>query len=75
VVQRIEAIDAISVPSVWTVMTDKGRTTLTLRAEEDIRKLKDQHQLLIASRDGVQYLIPDARQLDRQSHKFLELFL
>ena len=37
VVQRIEAIDAISVPSVWTVMTDKGRTTLTLRAEEDIR--------------------------------------
>ncbi|MEF2062048.1 DUF1854 domain-containing protein [Comamonas sp. GCA5] len=54
---------------------DKGRTTLTLRAEEDIRKLKDQHQLLIASRDGVQYLIPDARQLDRQSHKFLELFL
>lgn len=75
VVQRIEAIDAISVPSVWTVMTDKGRTTLTLRAEEDIRKLKGQHQLLIASRDGVQYLIPDARQLDRQSHKFLELFL
>lgn len=74
-VLRIEAIDAISVPSVWTVHTDKGVTHLALKAEEDIRKLDGSHHLLIASRDGVQYRIRDSRVLDRQSQKFLELFL
>lgn len=74
-VLRIQAIDAISVPSVWTVDTDKGPAQLALKAEEDIRKLDGRHHLLITSRDGVQYRITDARQLDRQSQKFLELFL
>ena len=74
-VLRIEAIDAISVPSVWTVLTDKGRTHLTLKAEEDIRKLQGAHHLLITSRDGVQYRITDTRELDKASQKFLERFL
>ena len=74
-VQRIEAIDAISVPSVWSVVTDKGPAQLGLKAEEDIRKLQGRHHLLITSRDGVQYRITDARKLDKQSQKFLELFL
>lgn len=71
----IEAIDAISVPSVWTVLTDKGSAQLGLKAEEDIRKLDGRHHLLITSRDGVQYRITDAQKLDKQSQKFLELFL
>lgn len=74
-VQRIDAIDAISVPSVWTVVTDKGTAQLALKAEEDIRKLQGRHHLLITSRDGVQYRITDARKLDKQSQKYLELFL
>lgn len=74
-VQRIEAIDAISVPSVWTVVTDRGTSQLGLKAEEDIRKLHGRHHLLITSREGVQYRITDARKLDKQSQKFLELFL
>lgn len=74
-VLRIEAIDAISVPSVWTVQTDKGTAQLALKAEEDIRKLDGRHHLLITSRDGVQYRITDARKLDKPSQKFLELFL
>lgn len=74
-VQRIEAIDAISVPSVWTVQTDRGPAQLSLKAEEDIRKLQGRHHLLITSRDGVQYRITDARKMDKQSQKFLELFL
>lgn len=71
----IESIDAISVPSVWTVQTDKGPAQLALKAEEDIRKLDGRHHLLITSRDGVQYRIRDARNLDKHSQKFLELFL
>lgn len=74
-VLRIEAIDAISVPSVWTVETDRGPAQLGLKAEEDIRKLEGRHHLLITSRDGVQYRITDARMLDKQSQKFLERFL
>lgn len=74
-VLRIEAIDAISVPSLWTVVTDKGPAQLGLKAEEDIRKLQGRHHLLITSRDGVQYRITDARKLDKQSQKYLERFL
>ncbi|MGE8398249.1 MAG: DUF1854 domain-containing protein [Comamonas sp.] len=74
-VQAITAIDAISVPSVWTVVTDRGTSELALKAEEDIRKLEGRHHLLITSRDGVQYRIRDARRLDKQSQKYLERFL
>lgn len=74
-VLRIDAIDAISVPSVWAVETDRGSTQLALKAEEDIRKLDGRYHLLITSRDGVQYRIRDTRQLDKASQKFLELFL
>ena len=74
-VLRIESIDSISVPSTWTVMTDRGRTQLALKSEEDIRKLQGRHHLLITSRDGLQYRITDARQLDKASQKFLERFL
>ena len=74
-VQAITDIDAISVPSVWTVVTDRGTSQLALKAEEDIRKLEGRHHLLITSRDGVQYRIRDARLLDKQSLKYLERFL
>ena len=74
-VQAITGIDAISVPSVWTVLTDRGASQLTLKAEEDIRKIEGRHHLLITSRDGVQYRIRDARRLDKQSQKYLERFL
>ena len=74
-VQAITAIDAISVPSLWTVETDRGTAQLALKAEEDIRKLDGRHHLLVTSRDGVQYRIRDSRLLDKQTQKFLELFL
>ena len=74
-IERIESLDAISVPSVWTGITDKGRSLLSLKAEEDIRKLDGGHHLLITSREGMQYRILDVRKLDKASQKFLELFL
>ena len=74
VVEQIVSVDSISVPSCWDVLTDRGRATLVLKAEEDIRRLGP-HHLLITSREGVQYRIPDLTQLDRQSLKQLERFL
>ena len=48
---------------------------MTLKAEEDIRKLASRQNLLIAATNGVQYRIPDTTRLDKQSRKFLERFL
>lgn len=74
VIERIDAVDSISVPSRWQVVTDRGASTLVLKAEEDIRRLGPQH-LLITSREGVQYRIPDLGRLDRASLKRIERFL
>lgn len=74
VIAQILAVDSISVPSRWDVATDRGRATLVLKAEEDIRRLDTNH-LLITSREGVQYRIPDLTQLDKPSLKRLERFL
>jgi hypothetical protein len=74
VIEHILHVDSISVPSHWDVTTDRGQAVLVLKAEEDIRRLSPTH-LLITSREGVQYRIPDLTQLDRQSLKRLERFL
>lgn len=80
IIQHIVAVDSISVPSTWTLETDRGPARMVLKAEEDIRKLvtagmSHPHHLLITSRDGVQYRIVDIQQLDRHSQKLLERFL
>ena len=60
---------------VFPLETDRGPVSMTLKAEEDIRKLASRQNLLIAATDGVQYRIPDTTRLDKQSRKFLERFL
>ncbi len=74
---RILSIDTVSTfatPSVWTVTTDRGKTTLILKAEEDIRRL-DRGRLLVSDRHGMQLLIEDQAALDGRSRRFLERFL
>ncbi len=75
VIERIDAVDSISTPSHWQVRTDRGPATLVLKGEEDIRHLSAQH-LLITSREGVQFQIPQFHepQLDRPSFKRIERF-
>ncbi len=67
----IEAISGYSLPSEWRVRTDRGETTLTLKAEEDIRRLSG-GRVLVASASGVQFLIPDVSRLDRMSRRNLD---
>ena len=71
---KLHKVSSFGVPSTWTVSTDRGDTQFVLKAEEDIRRLDD-GALLIASADGVQFRIPDAKALDRGSRKLLERFL
>ncbi|MBP6598526.1 MAG: DUF1854 domain-containing protein [Giesbergeria sp.] len=75
VIERICSVSNFSTPSTWTVETDRGRTQLVLKGEEDIRRLRGSPALLIAARDGVQYAIRDSGALDKASRRLLERFL
>lgn len=73
-ITRIKAVSTFSTPSVWEVETDRGETTFVLKGEEDIRRLAGP-ALLVASGQGVQFLIRDRMALDRHSRRILERFL
>ena len=73
-VRRLVSVSTFSTPSVWTVETDRGHTEFVLKSEEDIRRLGTTG-LLIASGQGVHYLVRDRQALDRASRRLLDRFL
>ncbi len=73
-IKRLVAVSSFACPSVWQVITDRGNAELTLKGEEDIRRLSA-NRLLIADAHGIQYLIRDLGQLDRPGRKLLDRFL
>lgn len=73
-IARVCAVSSFATPSVWDVETDRGRTRLTLKSEDDLRRL-DGNGYLVASADGVQFRIRDRMTLDRHSRKLLDRFL
>ena len=73
-IRAIRAVSSFATPSTWTIDTDRGATALVLKGEEDIRRLA-RTSLLIADRNGIQYLIRDIGALDRASRKLLDRFL
>lgn len=72
---RLVSVSSYAMPSQWELETDRGPARMTLKAEEDIRKLEGRRNLLIAAADGVNYKIPDTTRLDKPSRKMLERFL
>lgn len=70
----IRAVTSYAAPSRWSVETDRGATELTLKGEEDIRRLSAT-RFLIAAANGVQFLIRDIHALDKGSRKRLDRFL
>jgi hypothetical protein len=73
-IRQIVEVSSFATPSTWQVHTDRGRTSLVLRGEEDIRRLT-QATLLIADANGIQFLIRDIQALDKTSRKLLDRFL
>jgi hypothetical protein len=73
-IRKIVAVSTYATPSIWTVQTDRGRTDLVLRGEEDIRRLAG-NTLLISDSHGIHYLIRDLLALDKPSRKILDRFL
>jgi hypothetical protein len=73
-IQRINQVSSFATPSIWDVMTDKGNTQLTLKAEDQIWRLKN-NRLLITDKNGVNFMINNIEQLDKHSRKLLDRFL
>lgn len=73
-IRRILRVSTFATPSTWEVETDRGRTQLVLKGEEDIRPL-GAHSLLIADSHGIQFFIRDVTALDRASRRILDRFL
>jgi len=73
-IEQILEVSSFACPSTWQVATNRGRTALLLKGEEDIRRLT-QSRLLIADTNGIQFLIRDISELDRHSRKLLDRFL
>lgn len=73
-VQRITGVSGFATPCTWQVETDKGATSFTLKAEEDIRRLAAAALLIVDSR-GIQFLVRDRHSLDDASRRILDRFL
>lgn len=74
VIARLVAVSSFATPSVWQLETDRGLASMTLRSEDDIRRLAG-GGLLVTSGEGVVYRVLDRRALDRQSRRLLDRFL
>ena len=73
-IRCIRGVSDFATPSIWEVETDRGQTSLTLKDEEDIRRISAR-SLLVADCHGIQYLIPDRHALDAASRRLLDRFL
>lgn len=73
-IQRINQVSSFATPSIWDVMTDKGNTQLTLKAEDQIWRLKN-NRILITDKNGVNFMINNLEELDKHSRKLLDRFL
>jgi hypothetical protein len=71
---KLYGVSTFVTPSIWDIETDRGRTTLLLKGEEDVRRLSGT-VLLVTDGHGVQFLIRDVTQMDRYSRKLLDRFL
>lgn len=75
VIQRIVSVSSFATPSTWQVETDRGSTTLILKSEDDIRRLRSPGGLLIADSQGIHFLVRDRLALDAHSQRILKRFL
>jgi len=71
---KLYGVSGFLTPSTWDIETDRGRTQLLLKGEEDIRRLSAS-VLLVTDGHGVQFLIRDLAQMDRFSRRLLDRFL
>jgi ATP-binding cassette subfamily B protein len=72
-VHRIERVDVHTTHSEWHVETDRGKATLSIEDEEQVRALGD-GRYVINDHGGTRFVVPNLAQLDRKSRKALSRF-
>lgn len=70
----IASVTSFSTPCTWRVLTDRGETRFVLRGGEDIRRVGPTI-LLVTDSHGIQFLIRDRSNLNKESQKILDRFL
>jgi hypothetical protein len=70
----IDSVTSFSTPCTWQVRTDRGDTRFVLRGGEDIRRVGPSI-LLVTDSHGIQFLIRDRANLNKESRKILDRFL
>jgi hypothetical protein len=70
----IDSVTSFSTPCTWRVQTDRGETRFVLRGGEDIRRVGPTI-LLVTDSHGIQFLIRDRSNLNKESRKILDRFL
>ena len=73
-IERVTAVSSFATPSVWSVVTDRGPTQLLLKGEENIRRIAE-GVLLVSDAHGVQFLVRNPQDMDRESRRLLDRFL
>lgn len=71
---KIDSVTSFSTPCTWHVQTDRGETRFVLRGDEDIRRVGPTI-LLVTDSHGIQFLIRDRANLNKESQKILDRFL
>jgi hypothetical protein len=74
-IRSIVSVSSYATPSTWRVVTDRGATSLILKSEDDIRRLRAPGALMIADSQGIHFRIRDRLALDAHSQKILKRFL
>ncbi|ARU04978.1 hypothetical protein CCO03_10045 [Comamonas serinivorans] len=74
VIERVTHVSSFVTPSLWDVVTDRGPTQLLLKGEENIRRIAE-GVLLVSDAHGVQFLIRNPQDMDRDSRRLLDRFL
>lgn len=74
VIQQLLGVSSFATPSTWHVLTNRGQAHFILKGEEDIKRL-NANTLLVLDSHGVQFLITDLHNFDKQSRKLLDRFL
>lgn len=70
----IASVTSFSTPCTWRVLTDRGETRFVLRGGEDIRRVGPTI-LLVTDSHGIQFVIRDRSNLNKESQKILDRFL
>ncbi|UGQ48488.1 cyanophycin metabolism-associated DUF1854 family protein [Massilia endophytica] len=73
-ISRIVSVSSFATPCTWSVATDRGDTEFVLRGEEDIRRIGPD-ALLVSDSHGINFLIRNQYELDKNSKRILDRFL